>query len=59
MHPYGPEAEAIHALQNAINATIVADEKAETAEYGDEIMQSLEEARRLLTHALRVMESKT
>ena len=59
MHPYGPEAEASHALQNAINAAIVADEKAAEADYGTEIMQSLAEARKLLEHALRVMEGRT
>lgn len=57
-HPHGPENEAHHALQNALNAVRIADEKCEAAEYGTDIMTSLEVARRALEFAIRVQEGK-
>ena len=54
-HPYGPEAEAEHALENARSAVIIADEKCGEAEYGSEVMSALERARREVEYALRVI----
>ena len=53
------EQEAHHALTNAINAVAVADERAVAADYGSEVLASLDDARKALEYALAVIEGRT